>query len=117
MVGPAIVIDNGSYECRAGFSNKKEPSMVFRNVVMKSRSRQRDIFVGDVGEDFDFNQMNTKTAFEQNIVTQIDIQEIVFDYIFSKLGIHTSGINHPVILSEALLCPQNCRSRKKFCFI
>uniref|UniRef100_A0A5K3F2W9 Actin-related protein 5 n=2 Tax=Mesocestoides corti TaxID=53468 RepID=A0A5K3F2W9_MESCO len=111
MVAHAIVIDNGSFECRAGFSNKKEPSMQFRNVVMKSRSRMRETFVGSVDDDMDVNQVNTKSAFEQNLVTQLDVQEIVFDHIFSKLGVQSNGIDHPVIMSEALCCPQQCRSQ------
>ncbi|CDI98418.1 Actin protein 5 [Echinococcus multilocularis] len=110
MVVPAIVVDNGSFECRAGFSNKNEPMLQFRNVVMKSRSRMRETFVGSVDE-MDFSQVNSKSPFEQNIVTQLDVQEIVFDHIFCNIGIESSGVNFPVILSEPLCCPQQSRSQ------
>ncbi|KAH9284950.1 Actin-related protein 5 [Echinococcus granulosus] len=110
MVVPAIVVDNGSFECRAGFSNKNEPMLQFRNVVMKSRSRMRETFVGSMDE-MDFSQVNSKSPFEQNTVTQLDVQEIVFDHIFCNIGIESSGVNFPVILSEPLCCPQQSRSQ------
>ncbi|VDK20063.1 unnamed protein product [Taenia asiatica] len=110
MVVPAIVVDNGSFECRAGFSNGSEPALQFRNVVMKSRSRMRETFVGLLDE-VDFSQVNSKSAFEQNTVTQLDVQETVFDHIFSKIGIKSSGVDFPVILSEPLCCPQQSRSQ------
>ncbi|KAL5109166.1 Actin-related protein 5 [Taenia crassiceps] len=110
MVTPAIVVDNGSFECRAGFSNKNEPTLRFRNVVMKSRSRMRETFVGLLDE-MDLSQVNSKSAFEQNTVTQLDVQETVFDHIFYNIGIESSGVDFPVILSEPLCCPQQSRSQ------
>lgn len=114
MVAPAVVLDNGSFECRAGFSNKNEPMLQFRNVVMKSRSRMRETFVGLLDE-MDFSQVNSKSAFEQNTVTQLDVQETVFDHIFYNIGIESSGVDFPVILSEPLCCPQQSRSRRSIC--
>ncbi|VDO07266.1 unnamed protein product [Rodentolepis nana] len=110
MDGRAIVIDNGSYECRAGFSVKNQPVMRFRNIVTKSRSRIKETFVGAPPGEFDYTQYNIKSAFENNVVTQIDVQESVFDYIFSNLNITSSGIDYPIIMSEALFCPQQSRS-------
>ncbi|VDM31656.1 unnamed protein product [Hydatigera taeniaeformis] len=114
MVVPAIVVDNGSFECRAGFSNKDEPMLQFRNVVMKSRSRMRETFVGLLDE-MDFSQVSSKSAFEQNTVTQLDVQETVLDHIFYNIGIESSGIDFPVILSEPLCCPHQSRSRGLTC--
>ena len=111
MVEEAIVIDNGSFECRAGYSIDEEPRLRFRNIVMKSRSKMRETFVGSIDEEVDFCQVNSKSAFEQNVVTQLDVQETVFDYIFSKLGINSPLMNYPIILSEPLCCPQQSRSR------
>ena len=32
-----IIIDNGSWECRAGWATDKDPRLVFRNVLAKTR--------------------------------------------------------------------------------
>ncbi|VDL59285.1 unnamed protein product [Hymenolepis diminuta] len=110
MDGQAILIDNGSYECRAGFSSSEEPVMRFRNIVTKSRSRTKESFVGAPPSELDYTQYNVKSAFESNVVTQIDVQESVFDHIFSNLNITSSEINYPIIMSEPLFCPQQSRA-------
>lgn len=28
-----LIIDNGSFQCRAGFSNRKSPQLIFKNLV------------------------------------------------------------------------------------
>lgn len=54
-----------------------------------------------------------KTQFDRNVVTHIDIQEHVLDYTFSHLGIDTEGsINHPLVVTEAILNPNYSRMRK-----
>jgi actin-related protein 5 len=30
-----LIIDNGSFQCRAGFGNKKAPQLIFKNLVGK----------------------------------------------------------------------------------
>lgn len=35
---PTIVIDNGSFECRAGWSFEEEPYLRFRNYVAKPKT-------------------------------------------------------------------------------
>ena len=49
---PCIIIDNGSYECRAGWSNQTEPYIRFKNQISKPKTMtNRDIdamhIVGD----------------------------------------------------------------------
>ena len=40
-------------------------------------------------------------------------QEQIFDHIFTHLGINSEGgINHPVVLTEAVANPNCCRQRK-----
>lgn len=31
----ALIIDNGSFQCRAGFSHRKTPQLIFKNLVGK----------------------------------------------------------------------------------
>lgn len=52
-----------------------------------------------------------RTQFDRNIVTHFYLQEQIFDYIFKHLGINTIGaVNHPIVLTEAAVNPNYCRS-------
>lgn len=54
-----------------------------------------------------------KTQFDRNVVTHIDVQEQIFDYTFSHLGIDTENcVNHPIVISEAVLNPNYSRMCK-----
>ncbi|CAO3597798.1 unnamed protein product [Absidia cylindrospora] len=46
-----LVIDNGSYQCRAGWANKSTPSMIFDNVVSRYRDRKANASIVSVGMD------------------------------------------------------------------
>ncbi|BHF71660.1 Actin-related protein 5 [Sparganum proliferum] len=94
-----------------GVGRLPEPSLVFRNLVLKSRSRQKTVFVGELDPTIDPSQLNPKSAFEHNLVTQLDVQETVFDHIFQKLCSESPSITNPIVLTEALCCPQKCRAQ------
>ena len=48
-----------------------------------------------------------------HIIVFICLQEQIFDYIFSHLGINTQGcVDHPLLLTEAVCNPNYCRQRK-----
>ncbi|CAG2244814.1 ACTR5 [Mytilus edulis] len=66
------------------------------------------------------NEINTtevakwliRSPFDRNIVTLYDVQEQIFDYIFSHLGLNTDGyIDHPVVLTEPVCNPNYCRQQ------
>ena len=41
------------------------------------------------------------------------LQEAVFDYMFTHLGVDTDGcVDHPMVLTEAMLNPSCCRHRE-----
>ena len=41
------------------------------------------------------------------------LQEQIFDYVFSHMGINTEGyVNHPIVLTEPVCNPNYCRQRK-----
>ncbi|KAI9317057.1 hypothetical protein BX666DRAFT_137722 [Dichotomocladium elegans] len=75
----AIVIDNGSNQCRAGWADESTPSLVFDNVV------------------------------SSNVVCDFDRMENVLDYIFTTLGISDSSIAHPIVMTEPVCVPQYSR--------
>ncbi|KAH8381723.1 hypothetical protein KR093_011171 [Drosophila rubida] len=131
-----LVIDNGSYECRVGWHDTKEPELRFRNVLTKPRKdRKKDnsqatdalaahaaaapeecskgngeIQVGNDITNIEAVRAHLKSPFERNVITNWNHQEQIFDYIFSKMGFDgKSSIENPIVLTEALANPNVCR--------
>ncbi|KAH8414113.1 hypothetical protein KR222_007304 [Zaprionus bogoriensis] len=125
-----IVIDNGSYECRVGWHNSKEPELRFRNVLTKPRKdRKKDnnqtpdattsaasaveageIQVGNDITNIEMVRAHLKSPFERNVITNWNHQEQIFDYIFTKMGLEgEDSVAHPIVLTEALANPNICR--------
>lgn len=50
-----------------------------------------------------------KSPHDENVVTHFEAQETMLDYVFSHLGINTSQVDHPVILTEAFCNPNYSR--------
>ncbi|CAL1298090.1 unnamed protein product [Larinioides sclopetarius] len=106
-----IIIDNGSYLCKAGWVINEKPPLVFRNIAAKHRGKKEsETQVGNDIKNIEAVRWLLKTQFDKNVVTQFDVQETILDYIFSHLGIHTSGcVNHPIVMSEAVCNPNYSR--------
>lgn len=115
-----IIIDNGSYACRAGWATDQSPKLIFRNQLAKPR-RDRNKKEGDapapvtqIGNDIvniEALRFQLRTQFDRNVVTHYAVQEQIFDYIFKHMGINTQGqVNHPIVLTEALLNPNYSRN-------
>lgn len=106
-----IVIDNGSYQCRVGWAIDDQPRMIFRNLVAKQRGKKD--YEAQVGNDIsnvEVVRWLLKTQFDKDVVTQYDVQEQVFDYIFTHLGINTQGsVDHPIVMTETLCSPNYSR--------
>ena len=98
-----IIIDNGSYECRAGWSICQEPNLRFRSLVAKPKlndSTLSSFVVGNKIFEFEQGKIHKKSPFEKNIVTHFGTQEHIFDHIFSNLNIRDSNVNHPILITE-----------------
>lgn len=120
----AIIIDNGSYQCRVGWLNQKEPLLIFRNVIAKPRKERskKDIAessvmpqlqVGNDITNIEAVRFQLKTQFDKNVVTHFEAQEHLFDYTFTHLGIDTEKcVTHPVVITESFLNPNSSRQRK-----
>ncbi|XP_056642695.1 actin-related protein 5 [Diorhabda sublineata] len=116
-----IVIDNGSYICRAGWSVYEAPLLQFKNLIAKPRkerlkkdtSENSQIPQLQIGNDIvniEAVRFQLKTQFDRNVVTHFEAQEHLFDYTFSHLGIDTdNSVNHPLVLTEAFLNPNTSR--------
>ena len=98
-----IIIDNGSYECRAGWSICKEPNIRCRNVLAKPKLNDGNFspfIVGNSIFEYEQGKINKKSPFEKNVIAHFNTQEHIFDHIFSNLNINDNSINHPILITE-----------------
>ncbi|XP_043946314.1 actin-related protein 5 [Protopterus annectens] len=100
-----IVVDNGSFQCRAGWATaaEPEPKLVFKSVAARSRGASRsETQIGNDIPNLEPVRWLLKTQFDRNVVVNFEIQELMFDYIFQHIGINSEGcVNHPIVLTEA----------------
>ncbi|XP_059622418.1 actin-related protein 5 [Phlebotomus argentipes] len=115
-----LVIDNGSYQCRAGWASDDQPTLVFRNLIAKPRKdrNKKDgevpvapvVQIGNDIVNIEALRFQLRTQFDRNVVTHYHIQEQIFDYIFKHLGIDTEGrVEHPIVMTECFVNPNSCR--------
>ncbi|CAH2043689.1 unnamed protein product, partial [Iphiclides podalirius] len=115
-----LVIDNGSYQCRVGWSIYDEPHLIFKNLIARPRKDRckKDaeppvtppIQIGNDIINIEAVRFQLKTQFDKNVVTHFEVQEQVCDYIFSHLGIDSEGsVPHPIVMTEAFVTPNYCR--------
>uniref|UniRef100_A0A1E1XH64 Actin-related protein 5 n=1 Tax=Amblyomma aureolatum TaxID=187763 RepID=A0A1E1XH64_9ACAR len=106
-----VVIDNGSYECRVGWASDEAPRMVFKNITAKQRGKKEsEVQVGNDIANIEAVRWLLKTQFDRNVVTHFDIQEHIFDHIFSHLGISTENrVDHPIVMTEVVGNPSYYR--------
>ncbi|XP_067942713.1 actin-related protein 5-like [Watersipora subatra] len=109
----AIVIENGSYECRAGFVSDKQPDLIFKNLAFRQKGRNNEadiVLVGREIENLETFRTQLKSPFDRNVVTQFDTQEVILDHVFSKLRIKSKNcVGHPVMISEPIANPNHSR--------
>ncbi|UYV75203.1 hypothetical protein LAZ67_12002896 [Cordylochernes scorpioides] len=124
---PAVIIDNGSGLCKAGFSGDDAPRVVVPSVVGRVRQPEviigvtlRDSFVGDDAQKMR-GVLSLKYPIEHGIVTNWDdMEKVWFHTFFNEL--HIVPEEHPILLTEAPLNPKANRERmtevifEKFCF-
>ncbi|KAJ0174633.1 hypothetical protein K1T71_009741 [Dendrolimus kikuchii] len=115
-----LVIDNGSYQCRVGWSIYEEPHLIFKNLIARPRKDRckKDaeppvtppIQIGNDIINIEAVRFQLKTQFDKNVVTHFEVQEQVCDYIFSHLGIDSDGcMPHPIVMTEAFVTPNYSR--------
>eukprot|EP01132_Coremiostelium_polycephalum_P008575 gene8575-10548_t len=102
-----IIIDNGSYQCRAGYSTDTKPRLVFRSLVGKLKSTSSPV-VGNSIKESDISKLTIRSPFDSNLLVHPPSQESILDYIFQKLGIDKS-IQNPIVITEPFANPTYCR--------
>ena len=86
-----IVIDNGSFSIRAGFSGDEAPRSVFRNVIGKPKNKSqtyaiekdKDVFIGEDAIN-DAIQLILNSPIERGIIKNWDDIEKIWQYTFEK---------------------------------
>ncbi|MBN3325175.1 ARP5 protein, partial [Atractosteus spatula] len=92
-----IVIDNGSFQTRAGWACAGDefsaPRLQFKSVAARSRGAARsETQIGNDIPNLEPLRWLLKSQFDRNVVVNFEIQELMFDYIFMHLGIATESI-------------------------
>ncbi|EDN11056.1 conserved hypothetical protein [Histoplasma mississippiense (nom. inval.)] len=105
----AIVIDNGSYLVKAGWSFDKSPRFIIPPVMAKYRDRKFNRTCHFVGYDAYVDATTrgqVRNAFDpgSSVIGNWDVMEGVLDYIFLKLGVDgaNGSVDRPIVLTEPI---------------
>ena len=112
----AVVIDNGSGTCKAGFAGDDAPRSVFSTMVGRPKVPgimvgldQKEVYVGEEAQQ-KRGVLKIETPIEHGIVTNWDDMEKVWHHtLYSELRV--SPEEHPILMTEASLNPKLNREK------
>jgi actin-related protein len=110
---PAIVIDNGSSLCKAGFAGDDAPCVVFPTIVGEPSQRhfieRRGLYVGDEAQS-KRNILTIRYPIEHGIVTNWDDMERIWHHTSYK-ELRVAPEEHRVLLTERPVDPNANREK------
>jgi len=113
---PAVVIDNGSAVCRAGFAGDDAPRAVFPSLIGRPRHRvvscthsNREYWVGDTAQSCR-GALTLTYPMENGIITNWDDMQKIWHHTFYD-ELRIAPDEHPVLLTEAPLNPKINREK------
>ena len=113
---PAIVVDNGSGYCKAGFAGDDAPRSSFPSIIGKRKHSDRmaglpvrDYYVGDTAQK-KRGILSLSYPIQNGVVTNWDDMEIIWHHTFYN-ELRVKPENHPVLMTEIPFNPNENREK------
>jgi len=112
----ALVVDNGSGMCKAGFAGDDAPRSVFPSITGRPKTEvammgtaKRDVFIGDDAQQ-KRGILKVRYPIEHGIITNWDDMEKIWHHTFFN-ELRVAPEEHPVLLTEAPMNPKLNREK------